>query len=54
MKFILETSEMQNGVLSVIKALPVRSSMPVLDGIQIEATKNGVHLVCSDLMFQYA
>ena len=52
MKFISEALEMQNGILSVIKALPVRSSMPVLDGILIEAKKNGIHLVCSDLMFQ--
>ena len=52
MKFISEANEMQNGILSVIKALPVRSSMPVLDGILIEAKKNGIHLVCSDLMFQ--
>lgn len=52
MKFISEAYEMQNGILSVIKALPVRSSMPVLDGILIEAKQNGIHLVCSDLMFQ--
>ena len=38
--------------MSVMKALPVRSSMPVLDGVLIEATQNGVHLTCSDLMFQ--
>ena len=52
MKFITEAYEMQEGILSVIKALPVRSSMPVLDGILIEAKKEGIHLVCSDLMFQ--
>lgn len=52
MKFFLDASELQNGVFSVIKALPLRSAMPVLDGILIEAKKDGIHLACSDLMFQ--
>ena len=52
MKFFLEASDLQNAVYSVVKALPVRSAMPVLDGILIEANKNGIHLCCSDLMFQ--
>ncbi len=52
MKFILDANDMQSGIFSVIKALPVRSAMPVLDGILIEATKKGIHLACSDLMFQ--
>ena len=52
MKFTMQTEDFCAGVLSVIKALPVRSSMPVLDGILIEATGSGVQLTCSDLMFQ--
>ena len=52
MKFNLEATDLQNGVFSVIKALPLRSAMPVLDGILIEAKKGEVHLACSDLMFQ--
>ncbi len=52
MNFLLDVNELQNGVFSVIKALPVRSAMPVLDGILIEAKKEGIHLACSDLMFQ--
>ena len=52
MKFNMQTEDFCAGVLSVIKALPVRSSMPVLDGILIEATNEGVLLTCSDLMFQ--
>lgn len=52
MKFTLNANDLQSGILSVIKALPVRSSMPVLDGVLIETTENGIHLCCSDLMFQ--
>lgn len=52
MKFTMQTEDLCSGVLSVIKALPVRSAMPVLDGVLIEATGDGLHLTCSDLMFQ--
>ena len=52
MKFTMQTEDLQKGILSVIKALPVRSTMPVLDGVLIEATQNGIQLTCSDLMFQ--
>ena len=52
MKFSMQTEDLCAGVLSVIKALPVRSTMPVLEGVLIEATGEGLHLTCSDLMFQ--
>jgi len=52
MKFTMLTEDLCAGVLSVIKALPLRSAMPVLEGVMIEATQNGLHLTCSDLMFQ--
>ncbi|MBQ4423049.1 MAG: DNA polymerase III subunit beta [Clostridia bacterium] len=52
MKFTMQTEDLCAGVLSVIKALPARSTMSVLEGVLIEATNEGVHLVCSDLMFQ--
>ena len=52
MKFTMQTEDLQRGVLSVIKALPIRSTMPVLDGVLFEANEEGVHLTCSDLMFQ--
>lgn len=52
MKFTMQTEDLCSGVLSVIKALPVRSAMPVLEGVMIEATSEGLHLTCSDLMFQ--
>ena len=52
MKFTMQTEDLCAGVLSVIKALPVRSAMPALEGVLIEATNEGLHLTCSDLMFQ--
>lgn len=52
MKFTMQTEDLCAGVLSVIKALPARSTMPVLEGVLIEADSEGVHLTCSDLMFQ--
>lgn len=52
MNFTMQTEDLCAGVLSVIKALPVRSTMPVLEGVLIEATSEGLHLTCSDLMFQ--
>lgn len=52
MKFTMQTEDLASGVLSVIKALPVRSAMPALEGVLIEATGDGLKLTCSDLMFQ--
>ena len=52
MRFYIDSKELNAGILSVIKALPVRSSMAVLEGIHIESTRDGVRLKCSDLMMQ--
>ena len=52
MRFYLDSQELNAGILSVIKALPVRAPMPILDGIYMEASKNGVLFKCSDLMLQ--
>ena len=52
MHFYMDSKELTEGVLSVIKALPVRTTMPILEGIYLEATKDGVKLKCSDLMLQ--
>ncbi len=52
MHFYIDSKELTEGVLSVIKALPVRTTMPILEGISLEATKDGVKLKCSDLMLQ--
>lgn len=52
MHFFIDSKELMGGVLSVIKALPVRTTMPILEGIYLEATQEGVKLKCSDLMLQ--
>ena len=52
MRFNVNTNILKDGVLSVVKALPVRSAMPVLEGVQIVADQEGVLLRCSDLTLQ--
>lgn len=52
MRFHIDSKELTGGVLSVIKALPVRTTMPILEGIYIEASREGLKLKCSDLMLQ--
>ena len=52
MKLYMDVKELNAGIQSVIKALPVRTTMPVLDGIYMEATSHGLKLRCSDLMLQ--
>lgn len=52
MRFYMDSKELNAGVLSVIKALPVRTTMPILEGVFIEASSEGLRLKCSDLMLQ--
>lgn len=52
MRFYIDSKELNAGILSVIKALPTRSTMPILEGIYVEALSTGVKLKCSDLMLQ--
>ena len=52
MHIYLDTNEINAGILSVIKALPVRSSMAILDGIHMEAKESSLIMKCSDLMLQ--
>ena len=52
MKFNVSSTILKEGVLSVIKALPVRSTMPVLEGVELVAQENGVLLRCSDMTLQ--
>ena len=44
MHFYMDSKELTEGVLSVIKALPVRTTLPILEGIFVEATSEGVKL----------
>lgn len=52
MIFQVDSKEMNSAVLSVIKALPIRTTMPSLEGIYIEAKGSTITLKCSDLMLQ--
>ena len=52
MRFNVNSNILKEGVLSVSKALPVRSTMPVLEGVQLVANENGLLLRCSDLTLQ--
>ena len=52
MQFFIDSKEMNAGIQSVIKALPARTTMPILEGILLDVHDNEVHLECSDLMLQ--
>ena len=52
MRFSVHSDILKDSVLSVVKALPVRSTMPVLEGVHIVADEEGVLLRCSDLTLQ--
>ena len=52
MIFHVNSKELTAGVLSVVKALPVRTTLACLEGIFFNAQKDGLHLKCSDLMLQ--
>lgn len=52
MRFFMDAKELSGAVTSVIKALPTRTTMPILEGIYVEATEGGVKFECSDLMLQ--
>lgn len=52
MIFSVNAKELNAAVISVTKALPVRTTMPSLEGIYMEAKGNTLALKCSDLMLQ--
>lgn len=52
MNLTIDSKELAAGVISVAKALPARASMPILDGIYLQATSDGLRLKCTDLMLQ--
>lgn len=49
MKFICEKQKLQEGILITQKAITGRSTMPILEGIYIDATKEGLTLIGSDM-----
>lgn len=52
MKFTAEVTALQDALANVVKALPVRSTMPVLEGIYMELKGDKLLLRCSDTMMQ--
>lgn len=52
MQFTMEAQALTDAVFSVIKALPQRAAMPVLEGIFVEAKGNSVRFCGTDLMLQ--
>lgn len=52
MKLSIASKDLTAGILSVTKALPVRTPMQVLEGIQMVAKENSVTLKCSDLLIE--
>ena len=52
MNLTIDSKELAAGVLSVAKALPARASIPILEGIYLQATSDGLRLKCTDMMLQ--
>jgi DNA polymerase-3 subunit beta len=52
MNLTIDSKELAAGVISVAKALPARASMPILEGIYLQATSDGLRLKCTDMMLQ--
>ena len=50
MKFSIDSKDFTAAVLSVIKALPSKASMPLLEGVFIEAKEHQILLKCSDII----
>ena len=44
MKFRVDSKEMTAALLSVIKAMPLRTTMQSLEGIFLDARADGLHL----------
>ena len=49
MIFICEKQKLQEGILIAQKAITGKSTMPILEGIYINATKDGLTLIGSDM-----
>ncbi|MGB4660236.1 MAG: DNA polymerase III subunit beta [Mobilitalea sp.] len=49
MKILCQKSDLLNGVNIVLKAVPVKSTMPILECLIIEATDLGIKLIANDM-----
>ena len=52
MRLFINTQELYAGISTVIKALPTRTTVSVLEGIYLEAANNTLLLRCTDLTLQ--
>jgi len=52
MNLTINSKELAEGVASVSKALPARTQMPILEGIYLQASSDGLMLKCTDMMLQ--
>ena len=52
MNLTINSKELAEGVVSVSKALPARAQMPILEGIYLQASSDGLMLKCTDMMLQ--
>ena len=49
MRFICDTNELNTALSIVSRALAVRSTKPILEGILFESCDEGLRLTCTDL-----
>ncbi len=49
MQFQCQVSDLMNGLSIVNRALAVRSTMPILEGVLLETCPKGLKLICTDL-----
>ena len=52
MNLTIDSKELAAGVISVAKALPARATMPILEGIYLQAVDSGLRMKCTDMMLQ--
>ena len=52
MNLTINSKELAEGVASVSKALPARTQIPILEGIYLQASSDGLMLKCTDMMLQ--
>ena len=52
MRFFVDTNELNAGISTVVKALPARTTVSILEGIYMKAAGNTLLLRCSDLSIQ--
>ena len=52
MRLVLDVKTLNAGITTVIKSLSSRPALPILEGIYLCATQEGLLLRCSDLSLQ--